>query len=641
MIWFDLWKWKRSGLEIDRVAYRKACRHANILITKSRADHFRQQLLSASNCRRRWQIAKELLHADKSKLSVDCVSCEHFADFFKSKIENLTRAVATAASKLRPSAVHLDLPFTGTPLDILPPLDIDTVSDLIRSTKPKSSCVDYIPTSLLKSCPEVFGALLCRLANLSFTEGVFPHSFKLAAVSPLLKKAGLDQSLPSNYRPISNLNNISKILERLFLISFQSHVTSCPAFNRLQSAYRPRHSTETALIHTLNHIYSAADRGKPSLLVSLDLSAAFDTISHSILLSRLQSSFGTSGPALAWLKSYLSDRTQIIRIGSSSSSVYAIDSGVPQGSVLGPILFSVYVSPIGSIASQHNLLHQQYADDAQFFIELSSPTCHPDVHQLELGLQHLHNWLCANGLCLNPDKSDAILFGTSKRLQSFSHVTQVNVAGCPVALSNSIVTLGVTLDQCLNLNAHVSAICRSSFFHIKAIRHCRASLPIDVRVTLATALVQSRLDYANSVLLNTTEHNLQKLQRIQNYLAKSIFPVYPPIPSAELVHSLHWLPIKDRINFKVAVLVYGLLNSHQPTYLTDLLSHRPAARTLRSADYQLLDQPRCATAFGGRAFAVTAPRIWNAIPLDIRSAPSVDAFRRQLKTYLFTNRTAV
>ena len=97
----------------------------------------------------------------------------------------------------------------------------------------------------------------------------------------------------------------------------------------------------------------------------------------------------------------------------------------------------------------------------------------------------------------------------------------------------------------------------------------------------------------------------------------------------------------DRINFKVAVLVYGLLNSHQPTYLTDLLSHRPAARTLRSADYQLLDQPRCATAFGGRAFAVTAPRIWNAIPLDIRSAPSVDAFRRQLKTYLFSNRTAV
>jgi len=128
---------------------------------------------------------------------------------------------------------------------------------------------------------------------------------------------------------------------------------------------------------------------------------------------------------------------------------------------------------------------------------------------------------------------------------------------------------------------------------------------------IATALVQSRLDYANSMLLNTTEHNLRKLQRVQNYLAKSIFTVYPPIPSAEHVHSLHWLPIKDRINFKVAVLVYGLLNSNQPTYLANLLSYRSAARSLRSTDYQLLTQPRCATAFGGHAFSVAAPRIWN------------------------------
>ncbi len=262
------------------------------------------------------------------------------------------------------------------------------------------------------------------------------------------------------------------------------------------------------------------------------------------------------------------------------------------------------------------------------------------IHQLELGLQHLHNWLCANGLCLNPDKSDAILFGTSKRLQSFSHVTQVNVAGCSVALSNNIVTLGVTLDQCLNLNAHVSAICRSSFFHIKAIRHCRASLPIDVRVTLATAIVQSRLDYANSMLLNTTEQNLHKLQRVQNYLAKSIFPVYPPIPSAELVHSLHWLPIKDRINVKVAVLVYGLLNSNQPTYLADLLS--------QSQPPGLCDPPITSYWLNpavllpcGRAFSVAAPRIWNDIPLNIRSAPSVDVFRRLLKTHLFSTRTAI
>ena len=605
--------------------------------TNSRADYFRQQLLSATNCRRRWQIAKELLHAHQPdcKMSDNCLSSQNFAEFFNSKIDNLKRAVATAASKLQLST-FTDPQFSGTPLDSMPPFDLDTVLKTIYSTKPKSSSVDYIPTLLLKSCPGVFAELICRLANLSFGEGVFPQSFKLAAVTPLLKKAGLDQSLPANYRPISNLNNVSKILERLFLSLFQAHVTSCPAFNNLQSAYRQRHSTETALIHTLNHIYTAADRGKPSLLVSLDLSAAFDTIDHSILISRLQTSFGISGPVLAWLRSYLLHRTQLVKIGSSSSTIFALDSGVPQGSVLGPILFSVYVSPIGCIASLYNLLHQQYADDTQLFISLSSPTCGPDIHQLELGLQHLHTWLCANGLCLNPEKSDAIIFGTAKRLQSYSHITSVDIAGCIVPLSESIVTLGVTLDQCLTLNSHVSAVCKSSFFHIRAIRHCRASLPMDVRVTLATALVQSRLDYANSILLGTTEHNLNKLQRVQNYTARCIFPSYPPIPSAELIHNLHWLPVKDRINFKVAVLVYGLLNSHQPSYLADLLTYKATARTLRTTDQQLLTEHRCSTAFGGRAFVVAAPRLWNSIPLSIRTAPSVDVFRSQLKTYFFS-----
>ena len=132
-----------------------------------------------------------------------------------------------------------------------------------------------------------------------------------------------------------------------------------------------------------------------------------------------------------------------------------------------------------------------------------------------------------------------------------------------MSLSDSILTLGVTLDQCLTLNSHVSAICKSSFYHIRAIRHCRASLPLDVRVTLATALVQSRLDYANSILLNTTKYNLHKLQRVQNYVARSIIPTYPPIPSAELLQNLHWLSIEDRINFKVAILCteYSILMS--------------------------------------------------------------------------------
>jgi hypothetical protein len=193
--------------------------------------------------------------------------------------------------------------------------------------------MDFIPTSLLKSCRFTFAELISKLANLSFRQGQFPASFKTSSVTPLLKKPGLDKSNPSNYRPISNLNNISKIIERLFLNRFQPAVQHSPNFNRYQSAYRRSHSTETALLHTLDNIFHSADTGCSTMLVSLDFSAAFDTIDHSILLRRLENSFGITGNALTWLKSYLTGRSQFITIGNHRSSANSVTTGVPQGSV--------------------------------------------------------------------------------------------------------------------------------------------------------------------------------------------------------------------------------------------------------------------------------------------------------------------
>ena len=190
------------------------------------------------------------------------------------------------------------------------------------------------------------------------------------------------------------MNNISKIIERLFLSRFYPHVISSPNFNHLQSAYRPHHSTETALLQTFDDIFCSADRSQPTLLVSLDLSAPFDTIDHSTLLSRLATSFGVSGAALAWLTSYLTNRTQTVRIGSVTSEPSICLSGVPQGFVFGPILFSLFISPIGRIVSDFGISHQQYADDAQLYISLKSATAGTSISNLETCLSTLHSWLC-------------------------------------------------------------------------------------------------------------------------------------------------------------------------------------------------------------------------------------------------------
>jgi len=260
---------------------------------------------------------KQLLHSSTTDFtrtdSENLKLCSTFSDYFIDKILTLKQTIHDKL-KVLPSAPHLaDCSFTATAatsyLDHLIPATKSEIIKLLKCTKAKSSQLDFIPTSLLKSCSDTFSDIICRLANLSFTEGKFPSSFKMAFVSPLIKRPDLDPSLPANYRPISNLNNISKLLEKLFLARLQPHVTSCNNFNLLQSAYQPLHSTETALLFSLDSIYRAADQGHPTVLVSLDLSAAFDTIDHHILLSRLFTSFGIRGTVIGWISTYLAGRT--------------------------------------------------------------------------------------------------------------------------------------------------------------------------------------------------------------------------------------------------------------------------------------------------------------------------------------------
>lgn len=492
-----------------------------------------------------------------------------------------------------------------------------------------------MPTSIIKSCSSLFSDVISHLANLSFSEGCFPTSFKHASVTPLLKKSNLDPNLPSNYRPISNLNNISKILEKLFLARLIPHISSSSNFNPHQSAYRQYHSTETALLHLVDSICHAADSGCATLLLGLDLSAAFDTIDHSTLLNRLHTSFGISGPTLNWVSSYLSNRSFMVRSQSSTSASLPIPCGVPQGSVLGPILFSLYTSPISSIANSHGVSQQQYADDTQLFISITPNTLDASLDQLLSCLSSLRGWFLQNGLALNPDKTEAICFGTAGRKKSLSELTSINVSGSQINLSDNIKLLGVTLDSSLNFDRHTSNICSSSYFHIRALRRIRPFLDIDTAKSIGTAIIGSRLDYANSVLNGAPQRNIHRLQRVQNTLARVVTD-NSLTPSKQLLSSLHWLPINQRIQFKILTTVYRSLNGTAPQYLNSLLTDYTPSRSLRSSNLNLLSAPNVRTKVGSRGFRSSGPAMWNSLPANFRTPNTTySAFRSQLKTHLF------
>ena len=333
-------KWKASSLETDRVAYRSACRVSNNLINQSRQDHYRQKL-DGSDPKQRWQTAKELLHS-KDRVQVPSEAdgdrlCSEFSAFFVNKITDLKNKILSKLHNLKLKHFPNDPPCHGQCLSSLPPVTPEEVHKLLTSTVPKSSRLDFVPTSILKSCAGVFLSLLLSWQIYRLNGDVSRLSSNLLPSHRFWKSLVLTKKLPVNYRPISNLNNISKILEKLFLVRFQPHVTASPNYNPYQSAYRKKHSTETALTLTLDNIFHASDRSKSTILVALDLSAAFDLVDHELLISRLKTSFGIDGLVLQWILSYLTDRSQFVSLGSSTSPPTPCSIGVPQGSVLGPL----------------------------------------------------------------------------------------------------------------------------------------------------------------------------------------------------------------------------------------------------------------------------------------------------------------
>jgi hypothetical protein len=285
----------------------------------------------------------------------------------------------------------------------------------VRRLPDKSSAADPLPTNLLKQVVTELAPYLTELFNRSLALDYFPGMYKAAYITPLLKKPSLDAADVKSYRPISNLSVLSKLLERLVATQLIDYLKSAQLFPLYQSAYRMNHSTETAVLHVLSEILTAADRGDLSALVLLDLSAAFDTVDHNVLLKRLDISYGVTGCALQWFQSYLCGRTQHVRLGLGKSPIVRLLCGVPQGSVLGPILFVLYTADLVRVIDEHDLHGHLFADDTQ--VRGSCPPCDVSALQSRIStcLDDVASWMRSNRLQLNTSKTELLWCATARR----------------------------------------------------------------------------------------------------------------------------------------------------------------------------------------------------------------------------------
>lgn len=253
-------------------------------------------------------------------------------------------------------------------------------------------------------------------------------------------------------------------------------------------------------------------------------------------------------------------------------------------------------------------------------------------------LQAVQHWFTLNGLSLNPDKSEAIVIGTSARQRTEGVIHDVSLGSMAIPVSDSVKSLGVIIDNTLSFDDHVNGVCRASYQYIRALRHVRKCISDDDAKSIAVSIISGKLDYCNSVLYGTSQSNIAKLQRVHNTLARAVTGARKRDRITPTLAGLHWLPIAARIDYKVALLTFKTLTTGRPSYLHELLQvHRPT-RLLRSNEQiNRLHDHGARTSFASRAFCHAAPTVWNYLPRELTNdLSSLSTFKRLLKTSLFS-----
>ena len=410
-----------------------------------------------------------------------------------------------------------------------------------------------------------------------------------------------------------------------------------------QSAYHSHHSTETTLLKVKADILRAMDNQEVVCLVLLDLSAAFNTVNHEILIARLRDRFGIGGTALKWFRSYLSGRSQHVAIGDlvmdrALSDSKSLSQGVPQGSVLGPIAFTLYTTPLGDICRAHDILFHLYADDQQVYLSFEPANKNAQsqcMTKLQNCIEDIRTWMSFNFLKLNDDKTEYIMFGTRHQLAKIEPL-DIKVGPAFISPVEGVRNLGFYMDNLLKNHHHINRICGQVFSIIKLVRAVLSRLDHDTAKIISQALVLSKLDYCNSLLAGSAKYQLEKLHRVQNMACRVIKNLrkYDHISSSLM--GLHWLKVKECIEYKIACLVFRCRENTAPNYLADLLPTRTSNRDLRSTNSTAIPTLKCKNTQTRQAFfAGNGPDIWNSLPHYIRQSSSLLCFKKLLKTHLF------
>ena len=327
-----------------------------------------------------------------------------------------------------------------------------------------------------------------------------------------------------------------------------------------------------------------------------------------------------------------------MRIGGTSSSVQELICGVPQGSVLGPLLYVLYTAPAGDIIRKHGLFFHLYADDQQlyttFYFENETEMA-AATRRIEMCVTDIHSWMAVNMLKFNTDKTELLYFHS--RLRARLQLNSIQLGSDVIFPSSHAKNIGVIFDSSMTMSRHINAIVKSGYYHLRNIAKISNVLTLDTTKILIHAFVVSKIDSYNSLIFGLPNHLIDKLQHLLNAADRLIKVANKYDSITPILKELHWLPIEQRIIFKINLSTFKCLNNLAPPYLKELLSLYRHNRALPSSSdkLRLVTVPYNLKTCGYRSYSVQAPILWNSLPFHITSADSINSFKSKLETYLF------
>ena len=393
----------------------------------------------------------------------------------------------------------------------------ELVAVVMKMPSNKSPGMDKVTTKVIKDCLFTVSKPLTEIINLSFTSNTFPTAWKIAEVVPHVKNG--DSEVASNNRPISLLVTNSKICERIVFNQLSNYLEEHNRLTSHQSGNKCKHSTESVHLLVTDHILNAIDEKKVTVLVLLDLSKAFDSIDHDRLLHKLQNC-GISPNTLEWFRSYLTGRMQAVPIGAEISDLLPITKEVPQGSILGPLLFNLFINDLPCIPLNSEL--ESYVDDSKLFLSFCIEKLQDVVMTVNNDLFTVATYLSNNCLLANPDKTKIMFFGTQQMLKHIPADTSFTFLGKTVQPVQNANDLGLTMDPSLSFDEHIKQSVSSCMKKLHQINRVKNLFRQSTLEMIIQCYVFSKLFYCSTALSSTSQKNICKLKTVQNFAARII-----------------------------------------------------------------------------------------------------------------------